>query len=298
MILAKVNTKILEYAELVKFEHTIFALPFALSAMLLACPTDRWPDLWTVTMIIFAMVGGRTFAMALNRLIDANIDAKNPRTQNRSIPAGRVKKLEAALLAIASGLVLTLATFQLPIICQQLLPIAFGLLIIYSYIKRFSNMAHLVLGLALGSSAIGGWVAVTGQLTWLPIILGFAVTYWVAGFDIIYACQDTDFDKEAGLHSIPATIGIKNALILSKVFHILTVLLMAAFAVLYTLNLHTPIIGFYLATIIMAGFLVYEHQLVSSENLEKVNEAFFVVNGRISLSIFAFVLLDKLVHLV
>ena len=188
-----------EYADLVKFEHTIFALPFALSAMLLAAPANAWPSPLTVLWVVLAMVGGRTYAMGLNRLIDAHIDGQNPRTQNRSIPAGRVSHKEAWMLILSSAALLIFAAFQLPVICQQLLPVAFIFLTIYSYMTLFSPLAHRVLGVALGSSAVGGWLAVTGQLTWLPVFFGFAVVFWVAGFDIIYACQDYDFDQSAGL---------------------------------------------------------------------------------------------------
>ena len=187
--------KVKEYAELVKFEHTVFALPFALSSMLLAVQPGTWPSIWTLLWVLLAMVGGRTYAMALNRLVDADIDAKNPRTENRSIPAGRVKKSETWVLIILSAILLTLATFQLPLVCQQLLPVAFFLLTLYSFVKRFSSLAHLVLGIALGSSAVGGWLAVTGEIAWLPIIFGFTVVFWVSGFDVIYACQDIEFDR-------------------------------------------------------------------------------------------------------
>ena len=179
--------RITEYAELVKFEHTIFALPFAMSAMLLATQPGHWPNIMTVFWILLAMVGGRTYAMAANRLIDAKIDGDNPRTQNRSIPAGRVKKAEAIAITLLAAALLVFATFQLPLICQQLLPLAFIILTVYSFVKRFSSMAHLVLGVALGSSAVGGWLAVSGDLTLEPVLFGFAVVFWVAGFDIIYA---------------------------------------------------------------------------------------------------------------
>jgi 4-hydroxybenzoate polyprenyltransferase len=284
--------RVQEYAELVKFEHTIFALPFALSAMLLACPPSTWPSPWTVLWVLLAMVGGRTYAMALNRLIDHSIDGANPRTKNRSIPAGRVKKAEAWFLTLLAAGLFTAATFQLPTLCQQLLPVAFFILTIYSFVKRFSSMAHLVLGVALGSSAVGGWLAVTGELSWLPVIFGFAVVFWVSGFDLIYACQDYDFDKEAGLHSIPVALGIAGALTLSKVFHLLCVGLLVGFGLLYDATGW----GYWLATLITAGMLIYEHRLVSPDNLSQVNEAFFTVNGRISITVFLLVLLDKLLQ--
>ena len=173
---------------------------------------------------------------------------------------------------------------------------AFLVLTGYSYVKRFSSLAHLVLGVALGSSAVGGWLAVTGELTWLPVIFGFAVVFWVAGFDIIYACQDHDFDRTADLKSIPVALGIAGALTLSRVFHALTILLLIAFGVLYP---HTGW-PWWLAVALTGGMLVYEHWIIrgtpeSPINLERVNEAFFNINGRISMAIFALILLDKFV---
>jgi 4-hydroxybenzoate polyprenyltransferase len=292
----RVLSRLVEYGELVKFEHTIFALPFALSAMLLATPAGQWPSFWTVLWIVLAMVGGRTYAMGLNRLIDAQIDGQNPRTRNRSIPAGRVRKAEAWALSIASAILLMLATMQLPPICLKLLPVAFLILTIYSYMKLFSPLAHLVLGVALGSSAVGGWIAVTGELSWPPIVFGLAVLFWVAGFDIIYACQDHDFDRTAGLKSIPVALGLRQALWVSRLFHGLTVVLLIVFAVLQS-GMGWP---FWLAIIITAGMLVYEHALIRGDastpiRLERINEAFFTVNGRISLAVFCLVLLDKLI---
>jgi len=283
-----------EYLELVKFEHTVFALPFALSAMLLAAPAHQWPAWQTILWIVLAMIGGRTYAMGLNRLIDARIDGKNPRTESRAIPAGRVSKRGAVMLIIASAALLTFATFQLPILCRELLPVAFLVLTVYSYVKLFSPLAHLVLGVALGSSAVGGWLAVTGQLSWLPIIFGWAVVFWVAGFDIIYACQDYSFDQKAGLKSIPVALGLGKALAVSRIFHALAVGLLILFALLYPQTS-----GFFWTAIaITAGMLIYEHALIRGDGqtpirLEKVNEAFFNINGKISLGVFLLVLLQK-----
>jgi 4-hydroxybenzoate polyprenyltransferase len=283
------------YADLVKFEHTVFALPFALSAMLLAAPYGEWPSPETVCWILFAMVGGRTYAMGLNRILDAKIDAKNPRTCERAIPAGRVKPLEAWLLTIISGLILTFATFQLPVICQQLLPLAFAMLTLYSLMKRFSNLSHLVLGLALGSSAIGGWLAVTGSFDHrLPVLFGLAVLFWVAGFDLIYACQDVEFDRQECLHSLPATLGTARALKLSRLCHLLAMLSLIGFGWLYANQAYTLGWGYWLGTVLMAILLVYEHSLVSPDDLSKVDAAFFAVNGQVSLSLFALILMDKL----
>lgn len=286
--------KLSEYAELVKFEHTIFALPFALSAMLLALPGGQWPAPLSVLWVVLCMVGGRTYAMGLNRLIDARIDGKNPRTSNRSIPAGRVSTGEAWRLITVSALLLILSAWQLPMICRQLLPVAFVILTIYSYMKLFSPLAHLVLGVALGSSAVGGWLAVTGQLAWAPVIFGFAIVFWVAGFDIIYACQDFEFDKEAGLKSIPVAMGLEGALRLSRLFHLMTIALLVLFTAVHPVGLL-----FQVAIALTAAMLIYEHWLIRGDGqtpirLDKVNEAFFNVNGRISVGVFLLVFLDKL----
>ncbi len=294
-LLEKLREKLSEYMELVKFEHTIFAMPFALSAMLLAAPAHQWPAWQTVFWVIVAMIGGRTYAMSLNRLIDAKIDGQNPRTAKRSIPAGRVSIAEAWRLVLLAAVVFIAATFQLPGICQWLLPVAFVILTIYSFMKLFSPLAHLVLGVALGSSAVGGWLAVTGQLTWLPVIFGWAIVFWVAGFDIIYACQDHDFDVDAGLKSIPVALGLRRALRVSRVFHLTTIALLCLFAYLY------PQTGWGLITAIVltAGMLLYEHVIIRGNKevpilLEKVNEAFFNINGQISMAVFLLVLANKL----
>lgn len=289
--LRTVTQQLATYAELVQFEHTIFALPFALSAMLLATPTHQWPSVWTFTWVVLAMVGGRTYAMGLNRLIDATIDGKNPRTQGRSIPAGRISRMKAGLLVLAAAALFTLSTFQLPLICRQLLPVAFLVLTIYSYVKLFSPLAHLVLGVALGSSAVGGWLAVTGQLSWPPVIFGWAVAFWVAGFDIIYACQDYTFDCAEGLKSIPAALGLRQALWISRAFHAVTIGLMLLFSWLYPVSGW----GFQAAIALTASMLIYEHWLIRGDDatplrLEKVNAAFFNVNGRISVGVFLLVL--------
>jgi 4-hydroxybenzoate polyprenyltransferase len=280
--------KIQHYADLVKFEHTVFALPFALSAVLLASG-PQWPSLNVVLWVVLAMVGGRTFAMGMNRIIDINIDGKNPRTQNRALPAGRVKIAEAWGLSILALILMVVATFQLPVICRQLLPIALAILILYSYVKRFSNMAHLVLGLALGSSAIGGWIAVTGELSWTALLFGLGVLFWVAGFDIIYACQDVDFDRSHGLFSIPASWSIKTGLRISRVFHVFTVLCLIAVGLL-----HPYISGIYWGAVGLVAFMLYyEHTLVSDKDLSRVDEAFFMVNGQISLGVMGLIFADK-----
>lgn len=281
--------RILLYAELVKFEHTIFAMPFALSAMLLASG-QQWPNLLTVLWVILAMVGGRTFAMGLNRIIDCQIDGKNPRTAGRTLPAGRLPIAEAwGLTLLALGL-MVFATAQLPPLCLKLLPLALVILWVYSYVKRFSALAHLVLGLALGAAAIGGWIAVTGTFSLPAVLFGLAVLSWVAGFDIIYACQDVDFDRDAGLFSIPASWGISQGLKISRALHMLTVLSLVAVWFLVPASGW----GFGAAIVLTAAMLIYEQTLVSAQDLSRVNEAFFMVNGVISLLVFGCILAERL----
>lgn len=271
----------------------MFALPFALSALLLAVK-DGWPTLSTVGWVLLAMVSGRTFAMALNRLADRVYDAANPRTQQRELVTGLVQPWEAWLLVLVSLAGLVWAVWHLPPLCWQLLPLAVLILAGYSYTKRFTSLCHLVLGLALGSSAIGGWLAHTGH--WdggLPVLFGLAVLLWVSGFDVIYACQDNEFDRAQGLYSLPARLGNATALRLSRAFHVGSVLVLVAFAVAYSLAKGFVGWGFVAATVLMGAMLWREHQLVRADDLTRVNTAFFTLNGIISLSILAGVLLDK-----
>jgi 4-hydroxybenzoate polyprenyltransferase len=297
-MLSTIVFKAKSLANLVKLEHTIFALPFALSALLLGAPAGELPRAITVLWVVLAMIGGRTYAMGLNRIADAQIDAKNPRTANREIPAGIVKPYEAWVLTLSALALMTVATWQLPVLCLYLLPVAILVLTLYSYTKRFTSLCHLVLGVALGSSAIGGWIAQTGG--WhggLPILFGFAVACWVCGFDIIYACQDAEFDQANGLFSIPARLGIAKALALSKFFHITTVVALVSFGAWYCVQLGFIGFGFWFGTAITAGMLYYEHTLISPKDLSKINLAFFDINGKISLLMFFLILADKLIHL-
>jgi len=286
-ILNNIKSKILEYFELIKFEHTIFAMPFALSGMLLASPTN-FPAISTFIWVILAMVGGRTAAMSLNRLIDADIDKKNPRTSNRAIPSGKIKKLSAFILAMLSFALMIFAVWQLPLICKQLLPLAILLLVIYSFTKRFTHLSHFILGGALGAAAGGGWLAVSGVFS-LPVVLwGISVVFWVAGFDVIYAIQDIDFDRENKLFSIPAWLGIKKSLFASKIFHLFTIVLLITLGLVYTVG-----IFYWFGIAFVACMLFWEHSLLKENDLSKINAAFFNINGYVSIGIFIFILLDK-----
>ena len=283
-------TSFLNYLNFIKFEHSIFALPFALSGALLVKETGL-PEVKTIFLIILAMIGARSFAMSVNRIMDSDIDRKNPRTKNREIPEGKIKKSQAIIFSISSLLVFIYAALNLPRICLFLLPIAALWFFIYPFTKRFTFLSHLWLGAALGASVLAGWLACRGEVTSpLPYILGLAVTFWTGGFDIIYACQDYKFDKENKLHSIPAKFGIKNALFISKIFHILTILFLSILGTL----IHASFI-YWTSVLFVSGMLFYEQSLVKENDLSKVNLAFFTVNGWISVGFFIFILLEKLI---
>ncbi|MDP3508832.1 MAG: UbiA-like polyprenyltransferase [Candidatus Melainabacteria bacterium] len=279
-----------EWAEMIKLEHTVFALPFALSGLILAAPT--LPSFSTVTFTVLAFIGARSAAMTLNRLIDARIDAINPRTKDRSIPAGRIKPATAMLFTIASFALMLAAASQLPLICLQLAPIAVFWLSFYSFTKRFTWLCHIVLGVALGGAALGGWVASSGTIEGVaPWLLSLAVATWVAGFDIIYACQDARFDTENKLHSIPARFGLSNALHISTGLHVFTVVFLVALGFF----VQPPAGVFYfLGIALVTAMLVYEHSLVKPSDLSKVNAAFFTTNGVVSIATFLTILLDRL----
>lgn len=275
-----------EYGDMIKLEHTIFALPFALTGTIVAA--NGWPGWAVLFWVVLAMSGGRTFAMALNRLIDAELDARNPRTRGRAIPAGRVQPWEALALAGGALVLMAWATWQLPLICRQLWPLAILILAAYSYTKRFTWLSHLVLGLALGAGAAGGWLAVTGSFAPGTFILAGAVILWVAGFDIIYACQDEQFDRAEGLHSVPARLGLARGLKLSAALHAVTVVLLVLFGWIQSLGWI-----FAAGVAAAAGMLWYEHRLVSPTDLTRVDQAFFAINGWVSVGLFACTLLDR-----
>jgi 4-hydroxybenzoate polyprenyltransferase len=274
---------------MIKIEHTVFALPFALSGLVLAMP--KLPAPLTVVFTILAFAGARAAAMTLNRLIDSEIDARNPRTSERAIPAGRIKKSHAILGSVLSFAVMLGAASQLPLICLQLSPIAIFWLSFYSFTKRFTWLCHIVLGIALGGAALGGWVAAGGSLTIAaPWVLALAVTTWVAGFDIIYACQDVDFDRNEKLQSMPARFGVGSALNISRALHMVTVCSLVALWQLLHLG-YAYCVGVVLVTLM----LIFEHSIVSKDDLSRVNAAFFTVNGVVSILVFITILADKII---
>mgnify|MGYP001382699284 CR=1 FL=1 len=283
-------TKVGTLLEMIKFSHTIFAFPFALmGATLAALASGQPPSAAQVGWICLAMVGARTAAMGLNRIIDARIDAQNPRTANRPLPAGKVSLLEAWLMVtIATGLLL-LAAGMLNPLCLALTPVAMGFFVLYAYCKRFTALAHVVLGLCLAAAPVGAWIALRGDLGWPVLVLGAAVLMWVTGFDVFYALQDVDFDQAEGLHSIPARLGVKPAILLGKLLHGVMI------ALLLLLPLGLPLGWLYYAGVaVISALIAYEHQLVRADDLSKLNAAFFNMNGYISVTIFAFTLADVL----
>jgi 4-hydroxybenzoate polyprenyltransferase len=286
-VFARVRTLL----EMIKFSHTVFAFPFALmGATLAALKTGAAPTVAQVFWICLAMVGARSGAMGLNRIIDARIDAENPRTAGRHIPAGKVSLAAAWSLVLGSFALLLLAAWMLNPFCFYLSPIALFFLALYSYCKRFTALAHLVLGICLAAAPVGAWIALRGDLGWPVVVLGLAVLFWVAGFDIFYALQDLEFDRAKGLHSIPAKLGVERSLWLVRAFHVAMVLL------LLLLLVGTGLGWIYLAgVLVVAGLLIYEHSLVKPDDLSRLNAAFFNMNGYVSVTIFLFTLADALV---
>ncbi len=264
------------YLELVKFSHTLFALPFALASMLVAARGLPEPRIFG--WILAAMVGARTAAMGFNRIVDREIDARNPRTANREIPAGKISVLQAAILVVAASLLFFFAAWRLNLLALALSPLTLAVLFFYSFCKRFTSLSHFVLGLCLGIAPVGAWVAVTGKIEAPPVVLCAAILVWTAGFDIIYATLDADFDRAAGLHSMVQKLGIGAALRFARLLHLVFIAFLALFGILAALG---PL--FFAATAIIALFLVYEHLLVRPDDLGRVNAAFFTVNGGISL---------------
>jgi len=273
------------FLEMIKFEHTIFALPFAyLGAFLAANGVPSPADLWWITL---AMVGARTAAMSLNRLIDRHIDAQNPRTQNRALPKGLMGIREVYLYVVLSFLLLGFSAYQLNLLALKLMPIAVFVLVLYSYSKRFTWACHLILGLALGLAPVGAWIGVTGHWALAPILLGLGVMTWVAGFDIVYACQDVEFDRSNGLYSIPAVFGVKRGLEISILLHILAPLFFIAAGMLVQMGWL-----YYLGIGLAIGLLFRQHKIVSASDLSKVGIAFFNLNGYLSVLVFVFAILD------
>lgn len=269
------------------FEHTIFALPFAYLGLFLAA--DGWPGWSPFLWVTLAMVGARTAAMSFNRLIDARIDAANPRTAQRLIPAGKLSRTSVLVVSLVGLGILIVAAWQLNPLCLALSPIAVIALTGYSYTKRFTWLVHFVLGFTDAIAPAGGWLAVSPAFTPALLLLAFAVGIWIAGFDIIYACQDVEFDRSYGVHSIPARFGIPAALRLSQLCHV---------AMIGALLILGTVLGmgwlYYGGVTVATGLLIYEHRLISPHDMSKIDIAFFTVNSYVASVLFLFTLLDLL----
>lgn len=276
--------------EMIKFQHSVFALPFALAAMIVA--EKGWPSAWTLCWIVAACVFARSAAMAFNRLADVAFDAENPRTQMRALVTGAVTRRFTVVFIVASVAGFLLSAGMLNPLCLALSPLALVVLLGYSYVKRFSNLTHFVLGVALAIAPVGAWLAVTGDLSGLaaPITLGAAVALWTAGFDIIYACQDIEFDHAAGLRSLPSRLGARRALWVSTGAHVLTGALLFAFWALAGLGW-----GTFVASLAISLLLIVEHLIVSPRDLSRVDAAFFTINGVVSFVFLGGVAVDVLV---
>jgi 4-hydroxybenzoate polyprenyltransferase len=272
---------------MIKWEHSVFVLPFALCGAMLAA--HGWPNAHALIWIVVAMVAARSAAMAFNRLADARIDAANPRTKMRAIPAGLLTPAFVWIFVIVACALFLFAAHELNHLAFLLSPLALAIVLFYSYTKRFTRWSHLFLGFAMGIAPTAAWIAVKGTLDPRILLLTGAVTFWGGGFDVLYACQDFDFDRESGLHSVPRYFGIANSLWISRSFHVLMLAFLIAMIVTFGLGI-LAVVGVSL----VACLLIYEHSLVSAKDLSKLNAAFFTMNGVISIVFFFFIAGDLL----
>jgi len=285
-------SSLVNFLKLIKFSHTLFALPFALASFVLALGFEgaRIKSNFDIVMLLWvvaAMVGMRSAAMSFNRLMDADIDAKNPRTQNREIPSGVIAKSTVVFYLIIFSALFFIAAWQINPLALKLSPIPYAICLFYTYCKRFTSLCHLVLGVALGLSPLGAWVAVREEIHEIPLLMGIAVMLWTAGFDILYACMDAEFDMKQGLHSIPSKLGIKNALTLAKALHFLMI---AVWALM--IQRHHYSWPLWAAWGIILILVVLQHALVKIDNLKRMNLVFFKLNVAISLIILVGSLLE------
>jgi 4-hydroxybenzoate polyprenyltransferase len=287
--MSSVAEKIVLYLQMIKFPHSVFALPFAFTSAIMAA--GGIPPLEKMFWITLAMVGARSGAMGLNRIIDREIDRVNPRTRNRELPRGVIMVSEAVLFTAISFAILILSAYMLNPLCLKLSPIAIAVLFLYSYTKRFTWATHFVLGLSLSAAPMGAWIAVRGTFDAEILPITIAVIFWLAGFDTLYALQDIEFDKSYGLSSIPKRFGIKKALFFARTFHLVSFLLLLLSGLLFKLG-----IVYRLGMMIVAGLLIYEHSLVKEDDLSKLDIAFFNMNGYISLTVFVFTFLDYILR--
>lgn len=281
-VMAFVN-KFSDYLRLIKFSHSVFALPFAFTSALIAA--GGIPSLHQVIWITVAMVAGRSGAMGMNRIIDRHIDARNPRTRNRELPQGVITVQEAFAFTVTAFVLLFVSAYQLNPLCVKLAPLVIFILMTYSYTKRFTWLCHIVLGVALSLAPLGAWIAVRGTFDVEILPLCLAVMFWVAGFDALYGLQDIEFDRSCGLYSIPSIFGISASLWIARVFHIITIGLLLSLIPLFHLSLY-----YLLGVLLASGMLLYEHSLVRQDDLSRLNIAFFNMNGYISITVFMFTL--------
>src|SRR5215471_3649541 len=274
---------------MIKWEHSIFALPFALCGAMLAA--HGLPTLHQLIWIIIAMVSARSAAMAFNRVADAAIDAENPRTRTRALPAGALTPGFVTTFVVVSCAIFVLAAWQLNRLALLLSPVALGVALLYSYTKRFTRWSHLVLGFALGIAPAAAWIAVRGSLDPRILLLTAAVTFWVGGFDVLYACQDYEFDRDSGLHSIPRYFGISRSLTIARAFHLVMIGFLIGLFLVFGMGKLAA-----LGVLVVVLLLLYEHSLVKPNDLSKLNAAFFTMNGVISVLFFVFVAADLLLR--
>ncbi len=285
-----IKEKVLVYGRMIKFSHTIFALPFALSAVVMAW-RDHEPRIWDLLWILAAMVGARSAAMGFNRIIDARIDAKNPRTAVREIPSGLLSKTDAAWFVAGSSLLFVFSAAMLGWLCFFLSFPVLLFLFFYSYTKRFTPHCHTILGAAISLAPLGAWIAVTGSVSLSVVFLTLALMTYIAGFDILYSCQDIDFDSREELFSLPSAIGPKHAMALSSLLHIFTVVFLVM--VHFSFGMHPVFLGFLGLIIVL---LVLEHKIVQPDNLDHINLAFFHINSLVSISLFVGVLSEAVMR--
>lgn len=274
---------------MIKWEHSIFALPFALCGAMLAA--DGWPSAWKLLWIVVAMVTARSAAMAFNRYADAEIDAANPRTSMRAVPAGVLGKRFVGAFVVVACTLFVVAAAMLNRLTLILAPIALAIVLLYSYTKRFTRWSHLVLGFGLGVAPAAAWIAVRGSLDPKILLLTGVVTFWVGGFDVLYACQDCEFDASFGLHSLPRYYGVSRAILLARLMHGAMILLLIAVLAAFGLGKLAAA-----GVLIVAILIAYEHSLVSANDLTKLNTAFFTMNGVVSVVLFVFVAADLLLR--
>lgn len=274
--------KILTYGKMIKFSHTIFALPFALSSVVFSSIFYK-VTLEKLFWILVAMVSARSSAMGFNRVVDKDIDALNPRTKDRELPSGKISIAEAVIFISISSVLFIFSAYKLNKLCFYLSPVALAVIFFYSFTKRFTWFSHLFLGISLGLAPVGAWLAIAGKFELPPIVLGFAVLTWISASDIIYSCQDYEFDKKFGLYSIPQKFGIKNALKISSLIHAVAFVLFLSLKFLLNLG------GIYtVGLLIIAIFLIYQHLIVKPNDLSRINFAFNNMNALVSTTYFAF----------